>query len=137
MCLPLKNPGCRESQSGFTMIEVVVSLLILLIGLLGVISMQYLALKQINNTHLRSQVAFHAQSMVDLIRANNGSPLGGSELKAWQQRLAQDVPTAEGVVDFSSDSEGTTASILITWQERQLNDDAEAQTFGLTARMGQ
>lgn len=137
MCLPLKSPGCRDSQLGFTMIEVVVSLLILLIGLLGVISMQYLALKQINNTHLRSQVAFHAQSMVDLIRANNNSRLDADDLKAWEQRLVQDIPSAEGDVVFSSNAAVSTAAISITWSERQLNNDVETQTFTVTARMDQ
>ncbi|WP_081697535.1 prepilin-type N-terminal cleavage/methylation domain-containing protein [Marinobacter sp. ES-1] len=137
MCLPLKSPGCRNSQLGFTMIEVVVSLLILLIGLMGVISMQYLALKQINNTHLRSQVAFHAQSMADLIRANNSRPLGADDLQAWEQQLAHDIPSAKGEVVFNTGAAVSSAVISITWPERQLHNDVEEQTFTVTARLGE
>lgn len=122
----------QKKQSGFTMIEVLVALLILLIGLLGVMGMQYLSLKQVNNAQFRSQVAQHAQTMIERIRANEDSALDSSELDAWEAELIQDVPTAEGAVTF--DGGAGTATVTITWDERQLGNDAEEQTMTVTAR---
>jgi len=123
-----------RSQSGFTMIEVLVALLILLIGLLGVVGMQYLSLKQVNNSQLRSQAAIHAQTMVELIRANNNTALDSSEFDEWEAELVQDVPTAEGDVTFATNGGVTTATVTITWDERQLTNDVEEQTMTLTVR---
>lgn len=125
----------RQSESGFTLIEVLVALLILLIGLLGVVGMQYLSLKQVNNSQLRSQVAIHAQTMVERIRANDNDPLTTADVGTWEAKLVQDVPTADGSVAFATNSGVTTATVTITWDERQLNNDVEEQTMTVTARV--
>ena len=117
------------------MIEVLVALLILLIGLLGVVGMQYLSLKQVNNTHLRSQVAMHAQTMVERIRANGNAALSNDELNAWKTELIQDVPTADGKVKFAVNDGVGTVAITITWDERQLSNDVEQQSMTVTARV--
>lgn len=126
----MKSGKYPPGQSGFTMIEVLVALLILLIGLLGVVGMQYLSLKQVNNTQFRSQVALHAQTMIERIRANEDEALSSAEFDAWEAELVQDVPTAEGDVTF--DAANGTATVTITWDERQLNNDAEEQTMSVT-----
>ncbi|XKH02584.1 type IV pilus modification protein PilV [Marinobacter nauticus] len=131
----MKKTFNRQSESGFTMIEVLVALLILLIGLLGVVGMQYLSLKQVNNSQLRSQVAIHAQTMVERIRANDNDPLTTAEVSAWETELVQDVPTADGSVAFATTGGVTTATVTITWDERQLTDDVEEQTMTVTARV--
>lgn len=123
----------KKKQSGFTLIEILVALLILLIGLLGVMGMQYLSLKQVNNANLRSQVALHAQTMIERIRANEDSALDSSQVDAWKAELVSDVPTANGTVTF--DSGAGTATVTVTWDERQLGNDAETQTMTVTARV--
>ncbi|MDR9423739.1 MAG: type IV pilus modification protein PilV [Marinobacter sp.] len=131
----MKQIMLKESkrQSGFTMIEVLVALLILLIGLLGVVGMQYLSLKQVNNSQHRSQVAIHAQTMIERIRANENSALDSAVVDAWEAELVQDVPTADGDVAF--DASSGTATVTITWDERQLNNDAAQQTLAVTMRV--
>jgi len=129
----MKEKLYGKSQSGFTMIEVLVALLILVIGLLGVVGMQYLSLKQVNNSQLRSQVAIHAQTMIERIRANEDTALASGAFDAWEAQLVQDVPTAEGDVTF--DATNGTAIVTITWDERLLGDDAEQQTMAVTVRV--
>ncbi|MBR9885272.1 MAG: type IV pilus modification protein PilV [Oceanospirillales bacterium] len=132
----MKKGGLKpKRQSGFTMIEVLVALLILLIGLLGVVGMQYLSLKQVNNTHLRSQVAMHAQSMVELIRANDGAALDSASVDAWEAGLVQDVPTASGAVNFTVNGSEVTAAVTVTWDERSLGNDADTQSMTVAARV--
>lgn len=122
-----------SSQSGFTLIEVLVSLLVLLIGLLGVAGMQFLSLQQVNNSNLRSQVNLHAQEMVEMIRANDNSALAQAQSDAWEAGLVRDVPGAEGDVTFNAAA--GTVDVEIIWDERQYGSDAAEQTFTMTARL--
>lgn len=121
----------RNKQTGFTLIEVLVALLVLLIGLLGVVGMQYLALQQVNNSNLRSQVNMHVQEMVESIRANDNSALSNADLDAWTAALTRDVPGAEADITFN----GANVSVTVDWAERQLGDDAAEQSFTMTARL--
>ncbi|SHN14226.1 type IV pilus assembly protein PilV [Pseudomonas asturiensis] len=64
-------PGTnRHRQNGMTLIEVLVSVLILAIGLLGAAAIQLNALKYTDSATLRSQASFIAYDMMDRIRAN-------------------------------------------------------------------
>lgn len=122
-----------KGQGGFTLIEVLVSLLVLLIGLLGVVGMQYLSLQQVNNSNLRSQVNLHVQEMVERIRANDNSALTPAEVTAWESAMERYVPEADTVIQFNAN----TVDITVTWDERQYDNDAAAQSYTLTARLTQ
>lgn len=70
---PLRNNACsvfRREQGGFTLIEVLVSVLILLVGLLGVVGMQMLSLQANQGAYFRSQAVYIASELLDAIRAN-------------------------------------------------------------------
>lgn len=129
-----RNKGIGRN-SGFTMIEVLVALLILLIGLLGVAGMQYLSLKQVNNSNLRSQVNLHTEELIEAIRANGGDALDASEVTAWEHTLLQSVPGATSTITF--DNAAGTVRVTVAWKERQLGDDEADQTFSMLARMKQ
>lgn len=122
-----------KPHKGFTLIEVLVALLVLLVGLLGVVGMQYLSLQQVNNSHLRSQVNLHALEMVEMIRANDNNALAAADFDAWEAALDRDIPGAEGNVAFNAN----TVDVTITWDERQYGNDAEEQTYTMTARLEQ
>ena len=57
-------------QSGMTLIEVLVAVLILAIGLLGAAALQLNALKYTDSSTMTSQASFIAYDMMDRIRAN-------------------------------------------------------------------
>ncbi|MFT4872315.1 type IV pilus modification protein PilV [Congregibacter sp.] len=59
-----------QAQSGFTLIEVMVSVLILLIGLLGVAGMQMLSLQANQGAYFRSQAIYIGSEILDAMRAN-------------------------------------------------------------------
>jgi type IV pilus assembly protein PilV len=68
-------------QSGFSMIEVLVAVLILAIGLLGVAAIQTTALKNNNSALQRSQATMLAYFMMDAMRANRSKvPLNEYDL---------------------------------------------------------
>lgn len=64
-------------QQGFTLIEVMVSLLILAIGLLGMTALQNEALRFNFAAFTESQAQFLINDMIERIRANPGSNLYG------------------------------------------------------------
>jgi len=125
--------GKFSMERGFTLIEVLVALLILLIGLLGVAATQLLALQQANNANLRSQVNSHAQEMSELIRANDGAVPSAAVEDLWEASLLRAVPSANTNVAVA----GNTATITITWEEREYGSSDAAQTFTYTARLNQ
>jgi type IV pilus assembly protein PilV len=72
-------------QSGMTLIEVLVSVLILAIGLLGAAAIQLNALKYTDSATLSSQASFIAYDMMDRIRANvdgNATANGSTDVLA-------------------------------------------------------
>lgn len=59
-----------ERQSGMTLVEVMISLLVLSVGLLGAAALQLNALKYTDSSTMNSQASFIAYDMLDRIRAN-------------------------------------------------------------------
>ncbi|MEM1141996.1 MAG: type IV pilus modification protein PilV [Pseudomonadota bacterium] len=64
-----RSPGCSR-DTGFTLIEVVISVLILLVGLLGVVGMQMLSFQTNQGAYFRSQATYVASEILDAMRAN-------------------------------------------------------------------
>ena len=60
----------NTTQSGFTMMEILVTLLILAIGLLGIAALQFKAMRYSNDAFRRSQVTFLAYEIADRMRIN-------------------------------------------------------------------
>jgi len=70
----------KKSSSGFTLIEIMVSLLVLSIGLLGMVALQNVALRHNQSAYYESQAAFLANDMLDRIRANQNTGAYGIAL---------------------------------------------------------
>ncbi|ROU00647.1 type IV pilus modification protein PilV [Marinobacter sp. R17] len=134
-------------QRGFTMIEVLVALIILAIGLLGVAGVQGLSLKQTTNTATRSMVTMHAYQLSEMMRAESGSFASFAKNKSadcsgcstvltnWHDDVVRDVPTAQTEVSVTTNPNETEADITIYWTERDLGNDAVAQSYTLRTRL--
>lgn len=130
-----------KNQKGATLIEVLISVLILAVGLLGVAATQVVSLKNGNGAHHRYMAALAAQEIVERMRANpigvqqssydgkvDGSvtsskdcstPCSVSELAArdlyeWGQLLKTNLPSATG--DISRN--GSEVTVKIEWKEQ-------------------
>ncbi|AZZ94363.1 type IV pilus modification protein PilV [Hahella sp. KA22] len=135
----IRSPSSR--QSGFTMIEILVAVVILAIGLLGVAGLQTLSVKASTNSSARSQAIYLANDMADRIRANlqgrkdsNYDAITGDAKKAacltstgcsaadmaandkaeWLEELSNRLPNGKGELKHT----GNLYTITITWDER-------------------
>ena len=69
-------PG-KSHQGGFTLIEVLVSVVILGVGLVGIAGLQALSMKTNQSSFMRSQASTLAYDLADRMRANVASANGG------------------------------------------------------------
>jgi type IV pilus assembly protein PilV len=74
---PSRHPAAHPADTGFSLIEVLIALLVLSIGLLGLAMLQIQGFKFIGNSYQRTQATILANDIIDRIRANReGATLG-------------------------------------------------------------
>jgi len=128
----------HKSNSGFTMIEVLVTLIILSIGLLGLAGLQASSMSNNHNAYLKSQSTLLANDMADRLRANivgvragnynNASGMPGIEETCLDAGCAPDVMAAHDTHEWNT----TLAQQLPAGQGTVTSDDAA--TFVITVR---
>lgn len=62
-----------KSAPGFTLIEVLIALLILAVGVLGIVALQFKGLRFSHDAYLRSQISFLAYDIADRMRLNQAN----------------------------------------------------------------
>lgn len=105
----------RRRQAGVSLIEVLVSLLILGIGMLGAAALQMNALKFTDSSTASSQASFIAYDMMDRIRANPDGNYALASLATAPTAGSLTSPVTQDLYDFSSNVKwmgGTTASSI-------------------------
>lgn len=146
-------------QTGASLIEVLVSLLVLGIGLLGAAALQLNALKFTDSSTLSSQASFLAYDMMDRIRANPNanyalSALSAAPTSAGGSTRNQDLVdfaanvTALGGADAATSSidvKGRLVTITIRWSDARAagasnvsnvaGTDAAVQEYKLVSRV--
>jgi len=137
-------------QTGMTLIEVLVSLLILAIGLLGAAAIQLNALKYTDSAMLSSQASFVAHDMMERIRANPDADYTLASLAGAPASGNLAVPRDQDLFDFATNvtafaGQGAAASIAvvkhavtisITWNDsRAANVADDLQTFTLSSHV--
>ena len=143
-----------EPAGGFTLIEVLVTLLILAIGLLGIAALQFRGLQYNQDAYVRSQVSFLAYDISDRMRLNraniaNYAPdnytaqaivdgadnfdcdqsLGSdkdNDLGCWHNYVDRAMPPGSSA-DISTD--GTYYTVTLTWADRQGGSHVVNYTF--------
>jgi len=139
------NAIALKQQSGLGLIEVLVTVLVLGIGILGVASTQVVSLQMNSQSQNRSQAVLLAEDLLDRIRANSDNPgayaladddaqgadngscdtsfvpanatVAENDIAAWENNLACLLPAAERTVAVN----GNTVTVTIDWDQ---NDQA-------------
>lgn len=122
-----KQRGTRNA-SGFTMLEVLVSLLVLSFGLLGVAAMQIKALQSTHVSYHRSLASIAAQDMEErlwLEMANSPAScpaLSASDLEDWQSAWVDNLPglmISPSPVSLESTANGCDYRITVQWVDER------------------
>lgn len=123
-----------QSQRGATLIEVLVTLLVLSIGLLGMAGLEALSMQSNHSAYYRSQATFLSYDISDRMRANRAVALSGGydvdfpassnahaesgdraaqDKAQWLNNLASTLPAGTGKVTRN----GTLVSIEVRWDD--------------------
>lgn len=147
------NERIGYKQQGTTLIEVLVSLLVLAIGLLGAAALQLNALKYTDSSKTSSQASFIAYDMMDRMRANPDADYRIASLAAVTSGPDLNTPRTQDLYDFKTNiksldpvtGDGTITvdpidkrlvTITVTWIDaRAANTANTLQTFTVTSRV--
>lgn len=138
----MRNPMNRgkSGQGGFTLIEVLVTVVVVTFGLLGFAGLLTKAIMSNRQATQRSDATILAYDMTERMRVNrvaalagaynlamdsspSGASVAGTDLADWVSLIADVLPGGDGSV--SVDGNGN-ATITIQWEER---NDGQPTTF--------
>lgn len=131
-------PVNLKKSAGFSMVEVLVSLLILSIGLLGMVALQARAIQENQGAYLRSQASIETYDILERMRANraaaeagaynidmgvsrvsSSNPMAGIDLTDWVTGLATSLPSGKGSVKCNTAS----CTVAVQWFDNAVNED--------------
>lgn len=141
-------------QSGLSLIEVLVAIVIISFGLLGVAALQVTGLKNNQSAYLRSTATVLAYDMLDRMRTNKKALIAGdyntggafwnyadnaptstttmkdADLKDWLQILDKQLPSGKAKIEASANA--TTLRISIQWDDTRGTNKSGSETKTLT-----
>lgn len=128
-----------KHSRGFSMIEVLVSIVILSIALLGTAGLMSSSLRNTNTAYYRSQATVLADDILDRMRANMTAVRAGDytiaegpaylatagtvarfDCEEWVATLQNTLPGGKGIVEMIGAAENGIVRITVSW-----NDDEE------------
>lgn len=140
-------------QSGFSLIEVLITVVLVSIGLLGLAGLQLTSVQNSNSSGERFVATTLAQDILERMRANRTRAIGpakvynlamganpgvggvaGDDLDAWTDALGVGLPSGEGSVQVDNDN---VATIQVQWTDAsdKNTDDSRAMTLVLSTTL--
>ncbi|MDN6883131.1 type IV pilus modification protein PilV [Variovorax sp. CAN2819] len=108
----------RRSQAGVALLEVLISVLLFSLGLLGLIGLQARAVSFSVDAEDRNRAALLANEVVALMWLNQSATVPAAALTAWKARVKDPksggLPSGDGQVDVAATAKS--ADVTITWQ---------------------
>ena len=133
-------------QHGVSMMEVLVTVLVLSIGLLGLAGLQLTGLRYNHSAYLRSQATLLASDIIDRMRVNRDQALNGaydidfgtstsnttcaaasadcspadlaqSDLSEWKQNLQNLLPSGDGAISRTVNGSEVRFTVTIQWDD--------------------
>ena len=123
-------------RGGFSLIEVLITILVFAIGMLGLAALQATSVRSNQSANFRTQATALGYMIIDRMRANSDAVLRGEylaglqsgsctaappatpqaahDVAAWRQQLACQLPDGQGSITFPG---GGQAVVSITWTD--------------------
>lgn len=127
-------------QRGVTLIEILITLLVLAVGLLGLAALQGLSLKAGQVSLYRTQATNLAYEVIDHARANRSQvAISGSipNQTVFSERIAALLPNGTLTTDVTDAGGDGIVNVQITWLDNRDAEDADDQetTFEIESRI--
>lgn len=133
----------NRRQSGFSLIEVLVALVITTMGLLGLASLQLLSLRTQQNAFMRGQATQLNHDLIERMRGNCTAALAGQytidfatvpsatttqaqrDLTEWRAQVARVLPDGRGAIAVNAASR--VATVTVRWDDARGDQGQENQ----------
>jgi type IV pilus assembly protein PilV len=147
----IRQPTNHHSNRGLTLIEVLATVVILSIGLLGLAGMHFHGLKNNQSSYFRSQATLLAYSAFDAMRANRESALSEEydiaigaaasadgtvakeDLVSWKTTIQGALPAGDGSIDCNADT--SLCVVVIQWDDSVGEGGSATQQFTVTTEI--
>lgn len=148
--VPRRYPAVRRPHGG-TLVEVLVSVLVLSIGLLGAAALQVTGLRNNQSNYEHAQMTVLTQGMLDAMRGNlAGVTAGQYELAAWTCNapaagtlaatdLAQWIGNVQAQINAGACGRvtctGRDCTVGVRWDDSRATGGAATQVFEIRSRL--
>ena len=147
----IKHQTQSANQSGVSMIEVLITILVSVIGLFSAMQLQLTAVSNTHSSYFRSQAAVLTNGLVDQMRANptgalasnynislsgsapSGSSVEATDLAQWRADLATAMPGATSSVACVAPTR--ICNLVVQWDDSRGLEGQSAEQFSLTPRL--
>ncbi|BBP01206.1 type IV pilus modification protein PilV [Sulfuriferula nivalis] len=141
-------------QKGFTLLEVLVTMVIMSIGLLGLAALMASSLRNNHSSYQRTQAAFLAYDIIDRMRVNRimavnssaasnynvaigaasaSTNLALADVNDWKTALASTLPAGDGSVTVASATGATT--VIVQWNDSRGTGGSNAQQIRVDTQL--
>ena len=131
-----------QQQKGFSLIEVLVTMVIISFGLLGIAGVIVNSMKNNQSSYARTQASVLANDIIDRMRANRitaetapyaynlalgaalptaGNAVVLNDLTQWRTALAAAMPSGTGSVTMA---DATQVTVVVQWNDARASTDA-------------
>lgn len=121
----------KRQQQGFSMMEVLVTVVIVAFGLLGFAGLLTKSIQDNRMAYMRSQATVLAYSVIECMRANRAAAVNGSytiaigssaagtslaalDVQAWKTDMSLFLPEGDGSISVDGDGHAT---VIIQWDD--------------------
>lgn len=142
-----------QQQKGFSLIEVLVTMVIISFGLLGIAGVIVNSMKNNQSSYARTQASVLANDIIDRMRANRTTaetapyaynlalgvavPAGNTvvlnDLSQWRAALAAAMPAGTGSITMA---DATQVTVVVEWNDARASGDGTAPGSGDGATTG-
>jgi type IV pilus assembly protein PilV len=143
----------RRYQSGLSLIEVLITVVLVSIGLLGLAGLQLTSVQNSNSSSERFIATTLAQDILERMRANRNRAIGpgrvynlamgadpgvggveGDDLEAWTDAIGAALPSGQGAVAVDDDG---VATVTLQWTDASDKnaDDSRAMSLVLSTTL--
>jgi len=103
------SSGVKAKKTGFSLIELLISILIFAIGFLGIASLQTQAMRMAHDAQILGQATILANSLADTLRVHEDA----NDISSWQSQVENSLPNGVGSLSQS----GSIHIIQLEWIE--------------------